>query len=341
MISRRRFLELGTLAGASFLIPKFLSGFSQASEFSGKKLVILQLTGGNDGLNTVVPFRNDIYYQLRPNVAIESRKLLRLNDDAGLHPSLKNLHSFYNDGALSIINNVGYANHSRSHFRSMDYWHTAGNIEGRTGWLGRYIDASTNNNRTVIEIDETISLALKGKHQEGHAIRTDRNLNTNGYPDTQFGARMKHAADLLNSDHPAQIIYLSHGSYDTHVSQQEYHANLLTQLDEALGAFVGDLQKSGMFNDVLILTFSEFGRRVAENEHKGTDHGAASNMFIISGGLRNPGLQNNLPALDDLDDGNAKHEIDFRQVYATVLERWLSTESKPILGSEYSQLNFL
>jgi len=342
MISRRKFLQLGSLAGASFFIPSFLTGFERRSHLSNKKLIIIQLTGGNDGLNTVTPFRNDIYYQSRPTLAIGKKELLRLNEETGLHPSLQNLRSLYDDGQLCIINNVGYPNSDRSHQSSLNFWHTAGNVSENTGWLGRYLDNHPHQFATDLELDSTAYLALKGKYQYhvGSSI-SDSFFWGNSYPDSALGKKLRQVAGSIASGAATNIFYLSHGCFDTHVSQKPQHALLLSELDDAIGALVSDLKKSGQFTETMIVTFSEFGRRVAENEFGGTDHGAAGNMFVVSGGLRNSGIYNALPCLQDLDEGDLKNEIDFRQVYATVLERWLSADATAVLGKQYETLNFV
>jgi uncharacterized protein (DUF1501 family) len=347
-ISRRRFLQLSSLAGASFLVPEFLSScVSQVG--SNKKLVVIQLSGGNDGLNTIVPYRNDIYYRSRPHVSLAQNEILKLTGEAGLHPSLKNLKRIYEKGYVSIINSVGYPEPSRSHFRSMDIWHS-GHTSGATGtgWLGRYMDCSCRAagkaTGMCVEMDETISLALRGSRKEGQnkaGLVSDTNGRGGDYPDTQIGNSLKLVAQGINGGSGTKAYYLSHGSFDTHVNQKEHHAHLLEELDEALGAFVSDLDQQRQMEDVMVFMFSEFGRRVAENPLKGTDHGAANNVVLISGALKKAGMYNGLPDLAELDEGDIKHSIDFRQIYATVLERWLDADPQEVLGGTYEQLSMI
>lgn len=398
-LNRRRFLQLGSLASASLLVPQFLKAFEYRPEHSlpplaGKKLVVIQLSGGNDGLNTVIPVRNDIYYSSRPGLAIAREEALSLGDDCGLHPSLSGIRSLYDEGYVSILNSVGYPEPNRSHFRSMDIWQSASSSSEilHTGWLGRYLDRQrTADAAACLEVDDTLSLALKGRERKGLAARnidrlhqaasdpffrqlaTDhrkeheeqlssylyKTLRETGsaagylyeqgrkakpaavYPDTDLGKRMKTIAALLLAGSSTGVYYVSHGSFDTHTGQKERQAKLLQQLDEAVAALVKDLRDAGLFRDVLIMTFSEFGRRVASNASNGTDHGTAGNMFLISGGLKKAGLYNELPSLSDLDDGDLRFQLDFRQVYATVLERWLEADARSVLGGQFKPLSFV
>lgn len=346
MISRRRFLELGTLAGASFLVPKILKSFEHKATAGNKKLVIIELSGGNDGLNTLVHFRNDAYYRSRPTIALREGELLKLNDEIGFHPALRSLRALYDAGNVSIVNNVGYPNHSRSHFRSMDIWHTASvDNKQRTGWLGRYMDVLPAGENTVFELDNEGGRAVSGKYRNAGILSERQQISTvasaAGYPDTQLANKLKLIACDIQQQAGTKVYYLSHGSFDTHVGQKDHHARLLCQLDEAVGAFTSDLKKTGKFEDVAVVTFSEFGRRVAENAHEGTDHGAANNMFVIGGSLQQAGCYNELPDLDDLDEGDIKYTIDFRQVYASLLERWLGADARSILGGNFTKLSFV
>lgn len=373
-ISRRRFLQLGSLASASFLVPAFLQSCQREAVSTNKKLIVIQLSGGNDALNTVIPVRNDIYYRSRPGIAVSKNMALGISDEAALHPSLKGIRFLYDQGYVSIINNVGYEDHSRSHFRSMDMWQSGssgGTVE--TGWIGRYMDAASNDN-TALEIDEISSLVMKGKyktalaadhadqlldhHHEhyaklaeymkaapmegGNTITNDQfKQRVHAYPDTPLGSKMKFVASMIGAGIGTSVYYISHGSFDTHVAQGVNHAGLLSELDGAITAMVGDMKAKGKLDEVMIVTFSEFGRRVAENESGGTDHGAAGNMFVISGGLRKQGLYNDMPDLTNLHEGDLKHTVDFRRVYSTILDRWLQADSRKILGRNYNHLSFV
>jgi len=399
-VSRRRFVQISSLATMSMMVPKFLKAFEQpalAGAGPGKVLVVVQLSGGNDGLNTIIPVRNDIYYQSRPLLGIKREDTLALTDDVGLNPSFKGVKSLYDQGYVSILNNVGYPEPNRSHFRSMDIWQTGSRSDEllTTGWLGRYLDetcddCNTHNTRAV-ELDDSLSLSMKGKERKALAVRdVDQfykasrdpyfsELNTahareheaqlasylyktlgetissaayikqqtklyttaQTYPNTAIGNRMKTVAQLINSGANTRVYYVSHGSFDTHVNQRGQQERLFGQLDEALTAFVSDLQAADRFNDVMVMSFSEFGRRVGQNASQGTDHGTASNMFVIGGGLKKAGLYNEMPDLTNLDQGDLKYSIDFKQVYATVLDKWLGIAPQKILGKKYEQLSFV
>ena len=398
LIKRRHFLQVGSLATASFMVPKFLKAFEKGQLVppGNKVLVILQLSGGNDGLNTVIPVRNDIYYKVRPRLGIEKSKALLLNDEVGLHPSLTALRDLYNDGSVGILNNVGYPNPDRSHFRSMDIWHTASKSDEyvNTGWIGRYLDAQCagcDKPTQALEIDDTLSLALKGENVKGLAMRDPRRLygtaheqffkdvvanhkdlagdqpvdylyktmaetvasadyifqqsrlhpTSAQYPNSALGQSFKTIASLIFSDINTKVYYVSLGSFDTHVGQAGQQQRLFTEMNDAIKSFVSDLKSNNRFQDVMLMTFSEFGRRVAQNASGGTDHGTANNMFFVSGGLKEKGVLNALPNLEDLQDGDLKHAIDFKQVYATILKNWLQTDDKKILGKQFDYLQFL
>ncbi|XZF15260.1 DUF1501 domain-containing protein [Chitinophagaceae bacterium MMS25-I14] len=399
-LSRRKFIQLSSLASASVMMPQFLKAFAGPQVVSSqneKILVIVQLSGGNDGLNTVIPFRNDIYYKSRPVLGLADTEILKLNDEAGLHPSLKNMRALYDQGWLGILNNVGYPEPNRSHFRSMDIWQTGSASDElvTTGWLGRYLDnacVDCDVHKTMaIEVDDSLSLAMKGNKKSAIAIRDvnqfykaasdpyfnrlvtehqheheakladylyqtltetissadyvykqSKIYNTSQiYPDTQLGKRMKTIGSLINSHADTRVYYVSHGSFDTHVGQKDRQAKLFTELDDALAALVADLKQNNRMQDVMIMTFSEFGRRVAQNASGGTDHGTANNMFLISSGLKKQGLYNDLPRLTDLDEGDLRYEIDFKQVYATMLNNWLGTDARQIIKHSYPMLDFV
>jgi uncharacterized protein (DUF1501 family) len=185
---------------------------------------------------------------------------------------------------------------------------------------------------------------LRGARKEGCSktvLQGRRTRNEAEYPDSQIGNHLKIVADQIKAEANTRIYYVSYGSFDTHVNQKEHQRHLLRELDEGLGAFVTDIDKLKKLQDVMVLVFSEFGRRVAENPLEGTDHGAANNVFVIGGALKKPGMYNELPDLGDLDDGDIKHTVDFREVYATVLNKWLDGNPNDILGEEYKQLSII
>lgn len=395
IIKRREFFQLGSLATASLMMPKFLKAFEgRATVPSGKVLVVIQFSGGNDGLNTVIPVRNDIYYQQRPKLGIQKNASLLLNDEVGLNPALSTFKELYDDGSLGIMNSVGYPNPDRSHFRSMDIWQSGSASENYvyTGWLGRYLDAQCSGcdkPTQGLEVDDILSLALKGENNKGLAVKDPKRLyNTSKenyfkeisadhhkgeetvdylyktmsetlssadyifqqsklhpsaetYPATELGRNFKTIASLIMSDINTKVYYVSLGSFDTHVNQENQQKRLFTELNGAMAAFVKDLKANNRFQDVMMMTFSEFGRRVSQNASGGTDHGTANNMFFISGGLKEKGMLNSMPDLDDLNDGDLKHKVDFKDVYATILKKWLNADDKKILGSQFNYLDFI
>ena len=395
---RKEFIQIGSLATASLLLPKFLKAFEGQTmvPMGNKVVVILQLSGGNDGLNTVIPVRNDLYYKARPRLGISKDKSLLLTDEVGLNPSLTGFKELFDDGSLGIINSVGYPNPDRSHFRSMDIWHTASqSTEYLTnGWVGRYLDAQCNGcdkPTQAIEIDDILSLAMKGDHMKGIAVKDPQRLygtanekffkevmknhtdqkgehpadylyktmaetlssadyifrqskmhpTKAAYPKTDLGNSMKTIASLIFSEINTKVYYVSLGSFDTHINQEAQQQRLFTEMNDSVKAFVKDLKENNRFEDVLLFTFSEFGRRVQQNASNGTDHGTANNMFLISGGLKQKGMINALPDLGDLDEGDLKYKVDFKNVYATVLNKWLKANDKEILSKQYEYMNFI
>lgn len=399
VIKRRQFLRSGSLAAAgTLLVPRFLQAFNGklgAPLPSGTKtLVVIQLSGGNDGLNTIIPVRNDIYYQQRPRLGIKREIALPVADEAGLHPALTHFRELYNQGHLAIMNNVGYPNPDRSHFRSMDIWQTGSSAQQywNTGWLGRYLDAQCQqceHPTQILEIDEVLSLALKGRQQKGIALQDPARLYqaahtpffaqmtqarhqeepvanylyktltstlqsadylfkearkappASHFPNTQLGKSLHTIASLIQSDINTRVYYVSLGSFDTHINQEIQQARLFKELNDAVGAFVQTLKTAGRFNDTLIVTFSEFGRRVAQNASGGTDHGTANNMFFIGGSLKKQGLLNPLPDLANLDSGDLIFKVDFREVYATLLEKWLGAPHQSVLEQSFRMHDFV
>lgn len=397
IVNRRRFLQTGTLASAAMLVPKFLKAFERNALPEGNKvLVIIQLSGGNDGLNTVIPYRNDVYYASRPVLGIKREAALAMNDELGLHPGLTGLKALYDNGDLGVLNSVGYPNPDRSHFRSMDIWQSGSDADRiiTTGWVGRYLDAQCSgcaHPTQAIEVDDTLSLALKGDKLRGlaasdpqrlfasshdayfnaimknHAVQDDHEnvdylyktlaetmssadyiykqskiyRSAENYPNSPFGKGMKTIAELIISNINTRVFYISLGSFDTHVNQQPQQERLFKQLGDGLETFVNDLKKNNRFQDVMVMTFSEFGRRVAQNASQGTDHGTANCMFLASGGLKQQGILNAAPDLTDLDQGDLKYKVDFKNVYATMLKAWLNTDEGKILGGRHDYLGFI
>ena len=292
--------------------------------------MLLQLTGGNDGLNTVIPFNNDIYYKSRPTIAIPKDAVIPLTDEAGLHPALQHLRTIYHNGYLSIVNNVGYTDSYRSHHKSLNVWHTASTTSTDSGWMVRYICQQQGLGKIALSFDVNPCIALAGPETVPKA--------TGASSDMKIGEKLKAIAATINSGENEQVFFVAHGGYDTHVHQLSNHTSCLSELDLALHTLVSELKKTDQFQNTMILVYSEFGRRVAENGLGGTDHGTANNVFLISGSLRQPGLYNPMPDLSDLEDGDLKHAIDFRQIYATILDRWLKASSEHVLGGKYPAL---
>jgi len=447
ILTRREFLQRGViLAATSATIPSFLlrtvHAFDNPRDARATQsipgmpneriLVVLQLGGGNDGINTVVPFGDDNYYRLRKTLAIPADGTLKLNDSVGFHPSMAKLKSLFDDGRVAVVQGVGYPNPNRSHFRSTDIWETASdaNVVEKHGWLGRYFDAQCpgcgeKHPELAINIGRIPPDALKSSQPLGVALEnpdalewkpttkdamavqeekkifrelnapTNSNFGGTGvpardnstaqagtpappssdsvspldyvqrtsmnaqlaservkeairhykgtvdYPQTEFARRLKLIAQMIAGKMPTRVYYASMGGFDTHANQKQNHANLLTEFSTAVEAFHRDLKQQGNDGRVVMMTFSEFGRRAAENASDGTDHGAAAPMFVIGTPVKG-GLYAKYPALNDLDrDGDIKMTADFRSVYATILENWLKAKAEPLLRKNFEKLAFL
>lgn len=397
-MNRRKFISCSALATGALFIPRFLKGFDKTPRVnlhSENKLVVIQLSGGNDGLNTVIPYNQDAYYKLRPTLAIRENLLLKLTDQIGLNGGLSFLKDLYENGDLCIINNVGYPEPDFSHFRAMDIWHSASGSDKMisTGWIGRYLD-NLNVEESLpykaIEMDGTLSLALKGERINGFALHNLRQLqalpnkdfltrashkfhdhdndsnsylyktlsetfsatsyivsksqvhkSNQVYPDTKFCKDLKNVASLINSEADTSVYYVSIAGFDTHVNQLNQQSARFKTLNEGLKCFIKDLKDNKKFENVLIMIFSEFGRRVAQNANNGTDHGSANNVFLIGGTLKKKGTFNSIANLNDLDDGNLKFTIDFRNIYADILKNWLNTTPDQILDKSFPYLNLV
>ena len=430
--TRRKFLRTSALgAAATWTLPVFiektffalnaLAADAITQTVTGKDgtiLVVLQLAGGNDGLNTVIPFADDNYHRLRPRLALPADKVLKLDSFAGLNPQLTGLKTLHDSGELAVVQGVGYPNPNRSHFRSTEIWQTASDANqfSSEGWIGRYFDnccsgadptvgvaigdqspqafsaknptgvtlsrpeqfrwkASTGADGTPLNDEEAFYRQLLGAPQEntpteGSSISSlpgkthndastedflrrtalDAQLSSDkilaiarkyksnvSYPPGPLGASFNLIARMIAGGLPTRVYYASQGGFDTHAGQTGSHERLLGVINDAITAFVADLKQQGNFQRVLLMTFSEFGRRVAENANGGTDHGTAAPMFLIGGGVK-PGLFGKHPSLIDLDNGDLKFNTDFRSVYATVLDKWLRAPSQLVLGKKFSKL---
>jgi uncharacterized protein (DUF1501 family) len=435
--TRRDFLRTSVLGGAlAYTVPLFLektfccldtmAAASTGQITSGKDgtiLVVLQLAGGNDGINTLVPYGDDTYYKVRPRIALPKTEILRISDYAGLHPKLTGLHDLYSQGHLGMVQGVGYPNPNRSHFRSTEIWQTASDEDKNEsqGWLGRYFDnccqgsdpssvgvaiggqtpqafaspspkgVAFNNPEQFRYMSEAASdpgsadMFMRQMNQPADSSHSSLSENSGGsigmlsgpsdddgstveflqrtalgaqmssdkilaitrktkstvnYPLTQLGNSLNLVARLIAGGMPTRVYYVSQGGFDTHANQLPSHERLMTDLSAATSSFVQDLKAQGNFNRVLMISFSEFGRRVSENASGGTDHGAAAPLFVLGGGVK-PGLYGNYPSLTDLHDGDLKFSTDFRSVYATALEKWLGAPSEMVLGKKYPLLPFI
>ena len=387
-MTRRDLLK--ALAGAG-LVSALPAGISHAAAPLSKRiLVVVELSGANDGLNTLVPYGDDAYYRLRPKIGIRETKLRKIDDHFGFNASMSGFEKLYKDGRMAIVHGCGYAQPSYSHFTSMAYWHTGVPNGGEPyGWLGRVADAIdpelTPN--FLVNIDERQSLAVraarhvpvvfddperfmrKGLHQSRSVLDSvkesqsdnpsQRFLDEVAQSAKQASQRVRAAWDsyktpvdygiialdlpkvapMIAADLPTRLYHVGyrHNAFDTHVQQVDQHQRLLSYVSDALAGFIKDMDRIGRADDVTVLVFSEFGRRVAENTSLGTDHGTANHMYVIGKPVRG-GHYGKAPLLTDLDEnGNLKYTTDFRQVYASLIEGWLGyADSKSLLSGQFS-----
>ncbi|GAC1375033.1 MAG: DUF1501 domain-containing protein [Ktedonobacteraceae bacterium] len=380
-----------------------LDGARSSFAASDHTLIVVQLAGGNDGLNTVVPYTDPTYRKMRPTIGIPENQVLQLDGRLGLHPGLAPLKSFWDQGHLAVIEGVGYPNQSLSHFQAMDIWQTLDlNGNGSEGWLGKLVagmvdkdghpfkamDIGVQTAQALSSIstpvptltspqayrvapdpmernggdarmqalmklyntypksspyaallDTTALGAQEGSRQIQQAEKTYHAEVT--YPKGPFAEGLKVLAEAIVQGLGLRVGYVTLGGFDTHANQQVTHATLMKTLAEGLSAFYTDLSKHGKADNVVIMTWSEFGRRVEENGSLGTDHGTAAPMFVL-GNAVNRGIYGEPPVLNSLDhNGNLKYTIDFRSVYATMLDRWMGASSKDVLGGTFDAQNFL
>jgi uncharacterized protein (DUF1501 family) len=401
--NRRQFLKgslaVGGLIAWGLNVPAFLSRTALAARPSDKPgakdtiLVVVELTGGNDGLNTVIPFKDPEYAKLRPTLKQPEGQIKKINDELGLHPSMTGLVDLLQDNALSVVQGVGYPNPTQSHFRSMDIWQAASDADTLTeGWIGKALKGLPNTPTFHLKSDnERSPLALAGAPAAVPSIATladfqlqltavnnadkksqrdvieasvnspdgkglldfvqrtaadtyasSRRLQEIGknyepkslYPNTPLANRLRLAAQLIDAGLGARIFYVAIDGFDTHSGQGPTHANLLGTLSGAVTAFFKDLAARGHRDRLLVMTFSEFGRRAKENGSRGTDHGEAAPMLLVGGKVK-AGPVGKHPSLTELNAGNLKFHTDFRQVYATILDQWLGVPSKDVLGARY------
>ncbi len=389
MIHRRELLRRSALLSLSPVIPGFLARTAAAAEAGrdARVLVVIQLDGGNDGINTVVPSGDEAYGKLRRELRLPAEKLHKVAEGIGLHPSMRAAAGLLESGRLAIVQGVGYPNPNRSHFESMAIWQSARPDGGRgepAGWLGRALDLAPGGNgpAAVFVGEQNLPRALftrravttsfadasdlslvvppppaalaagfpeRPRELEAFVHRTVANAYATAaeleaaasrrdgsavYPETDLARRLKLVARSIKTGAAARVYYLIQPGYDTHAVQLPAHAQLLREFSGGLTAFLDDLAAAKLADRVLVLAFSEFGRRPAENGSLGTDHGTAGPVFLAGAAVQ-PGLVGKTPALGDLQDGDLKWGIDFRSVYATVLDRWLGVPSGAILDAHF------
>jgi len=388
-INRRSFLKKSSvITSGALLLPRFLSA-QHIAQRTGRQLVVIQLSGGNDGLNTIIPFQDDELHRARPTLAPDKSGVLRISDEVGLNAVMKGFNELFDQGDVCILNSVGYPNPNRSHFRSMDIWQSGSgaNEYWPSGWLGRYLDneCENPNQLTAVEMSNVLSLAMKGERLKGIPITNIRQFykssqqinipdeshehemasflyktlgdtkssaeylfeknkvfqSKKNYPQNAFANQLKEVAQMIISGVESPIYYVSLSGFDTHNRQQKRQERLLSIYSDSLKVFVDDLKQNDRWDETLVMTFSEFGRRVKQNGSAGTDHGKANNLFILGGKLKTKGFYNAMPNLTDLDEGDVKHTIDFRQVYSTILTNWLEADASNIMGQRFSRLGFV
>ncbi len=415
--TRRGFLSGSlTFVSAAATAPLFLGqttralaaaeGATRRRDDSQRILVVIQLAGGNDGLNTVIPYGDEQYYKLRPRLAIPTDQVIALRDGIGLHPAAVGLKELYDEGRLAIVQGVGYPNPNRSHFTSTEVWHTADpELRRHEGWIGRYFDACCKGadpgpepiegvaltseaplamqgeRFRPLAFEDPSALAWKAPRRGDAAEAAFRKLHSdNASSDDEndalarylrrsaleavagadeiraaagvelasargrrgllggkgsLGESLSLVARMIRADLPTRVYYVSMGGFDTHTGQEFRHRRLMEEFGNAMNGFVAALSEDKLLDRVLVLCFSEFGRRVQENASGGTDHGEAAPMFLVGGAVR-PGLHEKHPSLANLHRGDLPFACDFRRVYATVLRDWLKVNPRDVVGSHSS-----
>lgn len=391
MINRRDFLKTAAVAIGAGACQIAFPGASVAWAAAGaaqyrKLLVLIELKGGNDGLNTVVPYTDSAYYALRPRLAIAPDQVVQLTDRAGLHPSLEPLLALWRDQEMAVLQGVGYDNPNLSHFRSIEIWDTASTSDTylQEGWLTRTF-AATPTPRTfaadgvIIGTNDmgplagsgTRAIALNNTEQflrqaklarnEGrarnaaleHILKVEADVMqaaahlqgehafTTPFPQNGFGNAIRTASQVIANPAGVAVVRVTLNGFDTHGGQPGTQARLLRELADGIVALRSAMTELGRWNDTLVLTYAEFGRRPKENLSQGTDHGTANAHFAFGGSVEG-GMYGAAPALDRLDgNGNVAHAIDFRSVYATVLQSWWNVPAKTALGGSFEPLPLL
>jgi uncharacterized protein (DUF1501 family) len=403
--SRRTFLK--SMVGASSVLsfaptmPMFLQRAACSAELQhgmeehDRVLVVLQLSGGNDGLNTVVPYADDVYGRSRKTLRLTQGDVLRIDDYLGFHPEMKGFQRLFGDGHLAVLQGVGYPKNNRGHDEAMREWHTArpGELNFQTGWIGRAVDhvATTRPGEVpaafvgpiaqpfalraeasvLPSIRRLDQLAIETSFEMPVSLATEPNpllqsvqnasstamemgrrvqqvvADSGGpdYPSFTLAGQLQAVARLIQAEVGIRIYFVELGGggiggFDNHANQRGNHGALLREMSESIAAFVADLQRQQRLSKLLLMTFSEFGRTVTENGRRGTDHGAAAPLFLVGGELKG-GLVGPHPSLTDLDQDALKFRIDYRRVYATVLQNWLGYDARTILGGDYTPVDVL
>lgn len=401
--TRREFMGTVVASAGAAALGQLVPGSVLAgtpSQRTGRVLVIVQQSGGNDGLNTVVPFEDDAYHRVRPTLRIDKKSALRLSGTIGLHPRMTALKALFDAGELAVIQGAGYPRPNRSHFRSMEIWHTANptDVLERDGWLGRVLAARQKPGETAPGVfigtelplalvmprgqvtvlpnvasfrplpdpraggDQGVRLAALGEVQSAKrprgasatlafledasrsALKASQRIQEMARSYTTpvsyaggLGQSLRLVATLISGGADFEVYYVSQGGYDTHANQFGAQANLLGELSAGMAAFHTDMKRLGRARDVAVVTFSEFGRRVAENASRGTDHGTAGPMFVLGGAVKG-GLLGEYPSLSSLDQGDLRFTTDFRRVYAALLGKWMGVDPSVAMRGRFEPL---
>ena len=398
-MNRRNLIKAGlTAIGGGLVVP---NAFAQAAQSvaaeaaaQGKILVVLELSGGNDGLNTVVPYADDAYYRHRPNIAIPENRVRKIDDHFGFNPGMAGFERLYKDGKMAIVHGCGYDNPSYSHFTSMAYWHTAAPNSGEDfGWVGRLADqmAPDAPANYIVNIAGSQSLAVRSERhvpivfdqpdrfqreafaEEREVLDRAPDMGEVDNPSRRFlmgiarsanesSALVRQAWDnysspidyginsldlpmvvsMIDAGMPTPLYYVSYrnNAFDTHVFQNALHQRLLTYTADAVSAFQRDLERIGKADDVVMMIFSEFGRRVPENVSLGTDHGAANTMFVVGSQVKG-GHYGEVPSLTELNpEDNLAYTTDFRKVYQTMVQGWLGNrDPERLFGKDFGSFD--
>ena len=406
--NRRDFLKttVGAMAMAP-IAPHLLlnSALAERADLSSSStypiLVVIQLAGGNDGLNTIIPYGSSLYYQDRPTIGVPAQSVIPIDHTVGFNPNLKSLKPLFDQGKVAIVQDVGYPDPDRSHFRSTAIWESADPVgDTPTGWLGRYLDATlvdVDNPMKALAIGPLVPLTLLAENTPVPSIESvdtfrfllgrrdavpildayrimygdsledtppyiglirkveanaDQSVNdlqsiathykpSVQYPANALGRELQLVSQIISSGLGTRIFHVTLGGFDDHVAEVFTHAYLLKAFADSVAAFYQDMQNQGKADEVLIVTFSEFGRRVKENAGRGTDHGTAAPLFVVGSRVKG-GIYSDDPSLTNLDDnGDLKFQVDFRSVYATILDGWLGGDSRTVLNGSFERLPFL